>query len=305
MKRIQVILGGLLLSVNMYACNAPDADAKGNKITSANASMAEESGAAPTNVVVVQKWDLPEILREVSGIAYLGDNRFACVQDEAGVIFIYNTQSGQIERQITFGAAGDYEGIALAGTTAYVVRSDGQIFEITNINTEQNKITDYATSLTAMSNVEGLAFDKKNNRLLLALKGEETAGPDFKGVYAFDLNTKRFAAQPVFKLNLHDPLLVSKGQKKKSKKNKGNSLSKNWEPSEIAIHPVTGDIYLAEATNPQLFILHADGSIKERHQLNSSMFLKPEGIAFGPAGELFISNEGKKQSGNILQVNLK
>src|SRR5690606_10446584 len=153
-------------------------------------------------------------------------------------------------------------------------------FEITNIHSEQNKITEFSTHLTDKSNVEGLAYDAKNNRLLLAMKGEETAGPDFKGVYDFDLKAKTLDAQPVFKLNLTDPLLVKKAPKKKKK---GNPLMKAWEPSEIAVHPVTGDIYLTEATNPQLFILHQNGSIKERHQLNSGTFYKPEGITFSPA----------------------
>jgi DNA-binding beta-propeller fold protein YncE len=295
MKRIQYILFSLVFSCSLLGCEqkmafaAEDGKPKKEK---KNKTMEPASKA----VQIVQKWEVPPILQEVSGIVYLGNGQFACVQDEAGVIFVYDTNTKKIERQITFGAAGDYEGLALVGTTAYVVRSDGRLFEVTNIHSAQNKITEFATPLTPEHNVEGLTHDPKHNRLLLAIKGEEANGADFKGVYAFDLATKKLAGQPVFKLNLNDQLLS---------KQKAKTLAKSWQPSEIAVHPVSGQIYLTEASNPQLFILNPDGSIKNRFKLSDAAFYKPEGIAFSPQGDLYISNEGKKQPANILRVNVQ
>jgi hypothetical protein len=46
----------------------------------------------------------------------------------------------------------------------------------------------------------------------------------------------------------------------------------------------------------------ADGGEKELYELSNSDFPQPEGLAFGPAGELFISNEGKNGAGNILKL---
>ncbi|WP_082780362.1 SdiA-regulated domain-containing protein [Rufibacter sp. DG15C] len=294
MKTIKGMLLGVVLSTSLFGCDALQADARGNDNGKKGKKGAVE--AASPAVAIAQKWDVPEILREVSGIVYLGNNQFACVQDEAGVIFLYNTQTGTIDRQITFAAAGDYEGIALVGNNAYVVRSDGQLFEVTNIHTSQNQVTEFPSVLTSEHNVEGLGYDQKNNRLLLAIKGQEANSATYKGVYAFDLSSKKLSKDPVFKLDLKDPLLFQKKQK---------SLSKVWQPSEIAIHPVSGDIYLTEASNPQLFILHQDGKIKNRFALSKSEFYKPEGIAFSPSGDLYISNEGKNDAGNILKVTLK
>jgi uncharacterized protein YjiK len=79
---------------------------------------------------IKEKWDLPSELKEVSGIAYLDEQRFACIQDEEGTIFIYNRTSDQIEKKIAFGAPGDYEGITVKGSTAFVVRADGRIYEV-------------------------------------------------------------------------------------------------------------------------------------------------------------------------------
>ena len=59
------------------------------------------SGRGDTNSVTIEKrWELPEILREVSGIAYMGKNRIACIQDEDGIIFIYDLSTSAIVKEI-------------------------------------------------------------------------------------------------------------------------------------------------------------------------------------------------------------
>ena len=248
-----------------------------------------------SEVEVINKWEMPEVLKEVSGIAFLGPNRFACVQDETGTVFIYNTADAKIIKEIPFGGAGDYEGIAVVGKTAYVVQSDGNIIEVNNIETTSPQVKTYGTSLTADQNVEGLCYDKKHNRLLLAIKGAEAEEQNFKGIYGFDLQSKKLQPEPVLKIDLTDAVFSG---------SKGKKLSNAMQPSEINVHPVTGDIYLTEATKPKILILDEKGKIKSLFHLSGSEFSQPEGIAFSPQGDLFISNEGKKESGNILQVKI-
>ncbi|HZH01113.1 MAG TPA: hypothetical protein VEY32_08525, partial [Flavisolibacter sp.] len=77
-----------------------------------------------------------------------------------------------------------------------------------------------------------------------------------------------------------------------------------FNPSGMAIHPQTGDIYIVEGTHPKLLIMDRRGNIKTLHPLQSSSFQQPEGITFSPSGETYISNEGGKGKGNILLVNL-
>src|SRR5690606_21985581 len=91
-----------------------------------------------SEVKIINKWDLPGELKEVSGIALMNDNQFACVQDEQGTIFIYNTSTAKNEKKINFGGRGDYEGIAINGNMAYVVRADGNLFEV-DMNKENEK----------------------------------------------------------------------------------------------------------------------------------------------------------------------
>jgi uncharacterized protein YjiK len=254
----------------------------------------EDTDAVPSDDIrVLQKWELPSQLTEVSGIEYLNANQFACIQDELGHIFIYNTASQKIEKEIPFGEPGDYEGIAVAGNTAYVMRADGKLFEVANYMSAKPTVQQYSTPLNQKQDVEGLAYDKKNNRLLLAIKGNEPNTQDYKGIYAFDLRTKKMVAEPVYKVDLTHQIW---------KDVKGKKAGNKMQPSDLAVHPTTGDIYITDGANPKLLIMDANGKKKEVHPLSKSAFEQPEGISFTPDGELFISSEGGNGAGVIAKV---
>lgn len=245
-----------------------------------------------SDINILQRWDLPDELKEVSGIAYIDAQRFACVQDEEGKIFIFNTTTNKIEKEIPFAGAGDYEGIAVNGNTAYVVRADGKLFEV-SMTGNSSSAKELSTGLNVKHNVEGLSYDKKNDRLLLAIKNDDPAHPGFKGIYAFNLGNKQFVKDPVFRIDLSNELFNNSNGKK----------SKSIMPSEIAIHPATGEIFVTDGPKSRLLVMDNSGNIKKLLQLGKE-FAQPEGLAFSPAGELFISNEGTKEPGNILKVSL-
>ena len=252
---------------------------------------------ADGGITVAKKWEMPKQLLEISDLSYIDEQRFACVQDELGTIFIYNTASSKVEKEIPFGGVGDYEGLAVVGENVWVLRADGKLFEVSNINAPKPAVKEYGTHLTMKQDSEGLCYDKKNNRLLIAIKGAELDTEDYKGIYAFDLASKKMDQQPVFKIDLLNEVFQSNGSGKKKK----GSIN----PSGIVIHPLNGDMYITDGRDSKLLITDADGSIRKLYQFNRKEFAQPEGIAFNSAGDLFIANEGTKQPGNILQVKIE
>jgi uncharacterized protein YjiK len=244
---------------------------------------------------VLITWLLPETLLEVSGIAWLDADHFACVQDEMGTVFLFNVRLNKIDREIPFGPKGDYEGIAIVDKSLYVLRADGALFAIENFPGAERKVKMYTTGLKEKQDSESLTYDKKNNRLLIAVKGPDPNSSDYKGIYSFDLKSKSMLPTPVYKINLNDKIFedVNKGKPK-------NSIS----PSDLAIHPTTGDLYILEGTKPKLLIMNKTGALLSLHELKGPDFPQPEGISFSPDGKMYISNEGNKGEGNILQVEL-
>lgn len=253
----------------------------------------DEEITGSSNIQILEKYDVPAVLKEISALVYLDENRFACVQDELGKIFIYNRTTQKIEKEIPFAASGDYEGLAVVGQTAYVLRADGQIFEVQNYLGVKPSSRIHKTHLTAKHNTEGLCYDSKNNRLLVAIKGIESQSSEYKGIYAFSLAKMTMEEEPVLKIDLNSPVL---------KQFKAKKPGSQMQPSAIAVHPKTQDLYITEGTKPKLLIMDQKGKIKTVHPLSSKDFNQPEGISFSPEGELFISNEGNKEPGNILAI---
>lgn len=285
-----VVLAAFIIRISTGNTDSPDEKKRQDK------TIHSIQNHNTSRVLIEQKWDLPSILKEVSAIGYLDPDRMVCVQDEDGLLFIYNIRSSEIEKEIPFAGPGDYEGLALVGKTAYVLRSDGIIFEIKEFYTSQKPlVTEHKTTLSEKQNTEGLCYDSRNNRLLIAIKGFEPDTKDYKGIYAFDLENNKFVSTPVFKIDLKNDIFkdITKGKK-----------DAVINPSGIALNPGTGDLYIIEATRPKMIIMNKDGRITSLIPLKGKEFSQPEGVIFDTEGNLYISNEGKKNPGNILKVKL-
>lgn len=248
-----------------------------------------------SDITIQQKWELPKDLNEISGIAWLNDETIASVQDEDGVIFIYDLKSNKVVDRIEFAGNGDYEGIAINGDNAYVMRSDGVIYEVLRFRESGKKISSFNTGFSSKNNVESLTYDAQNSSLIAAPKDRDQSD-DFKGLYQIPLDSKMMNAQPSIKINMND------GAFKDYKKKKAY---KTFSPSDVAIHPKTGEYYVLEGKNPKLVILDKDGTITKVHVLDKKIFEQPEGITFSPDGTLYISNEAGNKPANIMEVAFK
>ena len=288
--KVPVLLAGLL---GMFLLKSNDPFFLNGSKKEMEKNNKEGSGTA---ITIVKKWNMPKELTEISGLSYIDGQKVACVQDELGKIFIYNMASSSVEKEISFGAPGDYEGLAVIDNAVWVLRADGKLFEVDNMNAANPSVKEYGTHLTTKQDPEGLCYDKKNKRLLIVIKGAEPGTENYKGIYAFDLTSKKMDQQPVFKIDLQNKVFADHPDKKKKS---------TINPSGISIHPVSGDMYITDGRDPQLLIMDAGGSIKKLYGLNSKEFAQPEGITFNSAGDLFIANEGTKEPGNIVQVKIE
>lgn len=248
-------------------------------------------------VKITRSWELPAVLRNISAIHYIGMQRMACLQNEIGSIFIFNLGSGKLEKEIPFGPPGDYEGLVIIKKDAYVACADGRILEIKNYSTENSGVTEYGTHLTVEENVNGLCYDRKNKRLLVSVKGNGEGGQTYKGIYAFSIATKRMPVKPAVKIDLRDKVFDSVQAK---------NIQTLFQPSDIAISPVSGLLYVIDGTRVQLLRMRLSESIKDLSELDKEKFIQPEGISFTPSGELFIASKGvREEPGMLLQVRIK
>jgi len=245
---------------------------------------------------IIRKWDMPNELNEVSGISWLSEDKVACVQDEEGIIYIYNFDTELVEKKVNFSKSGDYEALAIVDSTAYVMESSGKLFEVSNYLSPNFETKEYQTPFSGKNNMESLVADTLNNRLLFIVKNKDPNSNNYKGIYAFNLETKKTETLPILKISLDDPIFKTKDKDDDADK------ASNFYPSEIGINPKDGNIYVLAAKTPQLLIMDSKGKILRLHDLYEKSFPQPEGLTFSKDGTLYISNEGKNGTANIMEV---
>jgi uncharacterized protein YjiK len=253
---------------------------------------------------------LPAVLHEVSGLTEIDSTSFVCIQDENGVLFFYDLIHNRISRELPFAYNGDYEGVTRVGRSIYVLRSDGALYEIPDLNAESAQTVYHMNSIPAHNN-EGLCYDPLGHRLLVGSKGKvDDEARVIRTIYAFDLETKKISPEPVYKFditkvtdfavkrNLIEPY-------KTTPKGKRVPRFVKFQTSEIAIHPITGDLYILSANDHMLLIFSRSGELKHIEKLSVEFFNKPEGITFFANGDMLITNEGQQNYPTLLRFNMK
>ncbi len=235
-------------------------------------------------------YPLPDKLDEISGISFYRDDVLACIQDEDGIVFFYDTNKKEVINQVKFGQDADYEDIEVVHNTVYVLESNGDIFRFQLPEYDDNPDTKkIKTGLSSKNDVEGMCYDAVTNSLLLACKeSPELNGEmqlnDIRAVYRFDIEKQKIEKNPF--LTITDKV-----------------LDENFKPSGIAVNPLTQEIFILAHVGKKIVIMSRNNQIVEVIPLERRIFKQPEGICFNKSGDLFISNEARSGGANVLRFN--
>ena len=217
-------------------------------------------------------------LNEISGLHYLDSSTLLGVQDEKGKIYFINSNNGEIKKVIKFGNNGDFEGIANKDTLFYVLRSDGTVIQFDGNRTQKcsflsNRNFDF----------EGLCLGNSSKELLIACKqhGKKEKQKEI-WIYAIDLLDFSYKKEALFQL---------------SKKKFG--VSSHFQPSAISIDP-KGNLIILSSYSHEVLVIDNKGNYVKSTKLDKSIFEQPEGITFAPDGTMYVSNERKSKTPNIL-----
>jgi uncharacterized protein YjiK len=259
------------------------------------------------------KFKLPGRLDEISGLGISEDGTMlVAVNDEQGKLFFLDKNTGKVVDEFKFGKSGDYEGVEIADGRVYVVNSSGTLYTVSHPGEKKQETTTYKTVLHRANDVEGLAYDKAAGRLFIACKGRAGEDDSMKGkraIYSFDLEEKKLGEEPLY--------LISRDEIGKWRHRKNNlaqrvigyfddSFSDDaFGPSGLAIHPLTGEVYVLSSVGKCLVVLSPAGKILHFKSLNPDLHQQPEGICFDSEGTLYISNEAKGGTAKLFKYRMK
>ncbi|MDX9727450.1 MAG: hypothetical protein RBT38_13800 [Bacteroidales bacterium] len=304
MNRLPSIISILIMSASlaMISCS--------NSGDGADAEM-ESYGFAYDLTAPDADYELHDDLDEISGISWYSHNKLACIQDEKGIIYLFDEVTGEITGSYPFARHGDYEDIAIYHDTAWVLKSNGTIYKVTNFAGSGRETFIIPTALSTRNDTEGMAYDIIEKVLLIACKNvpsidEKEKFDGFRAIYHFGANDNKLEEKPEY---LIDTEWFNNSTENTYFKRVSLSLARKlqlaknnvFNPSGLAIHPLKGDLYVISAFPGKLIVMKRDGSVSHIKTLDKRIFRQPEGISFSSEGDLYISNEGINGRGNILK----
>jgi uncharacterized protein YjiK len=228
-------------------------------------------------------YTLDQELDEISGITSAKHNCLTCVQDESRDI--YELQNGKIVNHFKSGKKGDSEDIVVMDDTAYILDAKKcAIYEYKNYVKSMKNPKKHKLNLNKSFDPEGMCYDKHNECLLVACKGNPIKESIIRKIFIFDLNRHVLKNKAYFTVD--------------SNTLSDNSTGKIFNPSGIAIHPKTSEIYLIGSRSLKMIVcLDTKGDkILSKEKLKDSIFGQPEGITFSVEGDLLISSERKNST---------
>ncbi len=297
----------IICAITFFACTTNSDSSETNPVI-VNVSEKSQTDSSAKNVTgkqynyelnkPVHTWKLPVQLVEVSGNTWIDDNHLILIEDLNPVLYLIklDDKNAALEKTITFKEEDkdkfDIEDVTIVNDVVYALWSHGTLFKISDWRNKP-QVDEIKTFLKKENNTEGLCYDPVTKKLLIACKDDSNV-PDEKkstrAVYDFDIANNTLSDQPFFLIH-----------KKDFEKVADEKLEFN--PSAIAVHPVTHDIYVLSTRDTKCMAIYAhDGKLKDFQFIDKDLMPQPEGMCFSPDGKLYISSEGKKgDPGNLFE----
>jgi uncharacterized protein YjiK len=301
-----------LLVAAIFACSGCVEDNRNKKGQEVGPMQTDQDSSAHFLYdlsVPVKIYRLPHILDEVSGISVIDSNTLACIQDEAGTVFIYDLTSEKITERIHFGKPGDYEDLAVIDSVIYVLKSSGYIFRIDGYKRTNPEVVTYNTLLKSANDCEGLAYDPTIGSLLIACKGSPSVSEDksyegSRAIYRFPIDRNDITEEPYILLDIQSIRDFSTLDRYEQLSYKlAGTLDPNgniaFQPSGIAVSPLNDHYFIMANRGKLILELDREWKIISMGNIDSDLLPQPEGICFDASGKLFISSEASDQAALI------
>lgn len=241
------------------------------------------------------KYNMPEVLQEISGFAFLNGNpaNVYAQQDEEGKVFMLSLGDKK-HTHTKFSKNGDYEDMAIAKGRVIVLKSNGDLYSFPLEETKNKKTDQTVETKSALpkGEYESLYADPTSAHIYLLCKECKQDKGSGKSTGEILKMQEDGSFEPIGKFAVNATAIDKLTGKKKGA----------FRPSAFSKHPITGEWYIVSAINKVLVVADSVWNIKSAHHLSSNQFSQPEGIAFDSKGNMYISNEGSDtQYGNILK----
>lgn len=224
------------------------------------------------------RFEMPGRLDEISGLAATPDGRLFAHDDERATLHEIDRETGALGKRFSLGdppIEADFEGLAIAGDRFFLITSTGLLFEFREAHdreTTPHRVTD--TGLGGICEAEGLDYDPRGDELLVACK---VSTPDRGSIVV-----RRLPLDPA-----RAPLAPIEAARSQLA---AFEVDSGFQASSIAVSP-SGTLVMVSANPETLLEIDRSGRVLAAVDLPGRRHPQSEGLAFGPDGSLYVSDE--------------
>jgi hypothetical protein len=228
-----------------------------------------------------------------SDVTMLDSTHLVGIEPINGSVFLIDLNSNSISRQLSLGAEFQFVDISRMDSTLILLDSESKVhfllppYDSTSYVSRNETKENFITS--------GICFHQSTKRLFLLSEVQETGeGQTSCFLYSFNLNKRQLKEEPLFEINSSAIETFALNNNLPLPKNKvsfcGDSLEGlTFNPSAIAIHPKTNEIYVLSSDDRSLVVYNQFGEVVNFTTLNAKLFSKPTGMTFQDNGDLLIT----------------
>ncbi len=242
------------------------------------------------------RYRVRESMQEISGIELFPDEHsIMAINDEEGRIYQVDVLAKEPYPHFKFAKNGDYEDICHTDSGWFVLKSNGSLFQVHGLFTDSVYSDHYKMEKQGKKEFETTYYDRASNGIVMICKNcEDDKKLGVTSAYRFDLASKTFDTAAIYRFSNQEIARLA------------GSDMRFFKPSAAAVHPIEKRLYIVASVNGLLVIADLQGHVQEAYNLKHRLFLQPEGLAFAPNGDMYISNEGGYDgSANILKFSYK
>ena len=242
------------------------------------------------------RYRVRESMQEISGIELFPDeHKIMAINDEEGRIYQVDVLASEPYPHFKFAKNGDYEDICHTDSGWFVLKSNGSLFHVHGLFTDSVYSDHYKMEKPGKKEFETTYYDRANNGIVMICKNcEDDKKLGVTSAYRFNLASKTFDTTAIYRFSNQEIARLA------------GSDMRFFKPSAAAVHPIEKRLYIVASVNGLLVISDLQGHVQEAYNLKHRLFLQPEGLAFAPNGDMYISNEGGYDgTANILKFSYK
>ena len=237
---------------------------------------------------------LPMGIESFSDIAFLDSTILICLQEDKSSLVLFDLSSNQVSTPITINLPNKIIDFSRIDSTIILLDDQVQVhfllppYDSSSLVTENDILGNWKSAATCIHESTKRMFILTQNNL-------EIDNPISNSIYTYTISKRKLNEKALFDISISDLEMFAIENNIATPQNKFTDLSDSlsqliFNPTAMAIHPKTNEIYILSSENRSIVVFNQFGEVQDLFFLDEKLVSNPKAMTFHPSGDLLISN---------------